>query len=231
LNQSEKILSFYKNLQLPHNLPHGVDILNPFFSKKVQDLNARFYNKYYSDQESRTYLIGINPGRFGAGITGIPFTDPIRLHDVLGFENDLDKKPELSSKFIYDIIAHIGGPELFFRSFYFTSVSPLGFVKDGKNLNYYDQNDLQDQLEPFMVDSMWQQVNSINTNRKVAFSLGQGKNFKYLENLNRKHGFFESIKPLPHPRWVMQYRLKRKLEFIDLYAEKLFPYLNGANEK
>lgn len=224
--QSEKILAFYNNLEIPVGLPDGVEILNPFTNEKVLEFNRLFYNKYYSDQFDRTYLIGINPGRLGAGLTGIPFTDPIRLQEVLGFENDLNKKPELSSKYIYDVIENMGGPKTFFKSFYFTSVSPIGFIKDGKNLNYYDQKDLQDCLEPFMVNAMWKQINTIDTNREVAYSLGQGKNFKYLEKLNQKHGFFNRIEPLPHPRWVMQYRLKRKMEFIDLYLKKIFPYIN-----
>ena len=224
--QSEKILAFYNNLEIPDGLPNGIEVLNPFTEKKVLEFNQLFYNKYYNDQFDRTYLIGINPGRLGAGVTGIPFTDPIRLQEVLGFENDLNKKAELSSKYIYDVIENMGGPNLFFKSFYFTSVSPIGFVKDGKNLNYYDQKDLQDQLEPFIVKSMQKQIESIGTNREVAFSLGQGKNFKYLEKLNQKHGFFNRIEPLPHPRWVMQYRLKRKMEFVDLYMKKLSSYIN-----
>lgn len=218
-------MSFYKNLKIPEGLPDGVGVLNPFTDEKVLKFNTLFYHKYYNDNFKRTYLIGINPGRFGAGVTGIPFTDPIRLQGVLGIENKLDKKSELSSKFIFDLIDYIGSPELFFGNFYFSSVSPLGFVKNGKNLNYYDQKDLQDQLEPFIVSSMQKQINSIDTNREVAFSLGQGKNFKYLEKLNKKHGFFKRIEPLPHPRWVMQYRLKKKQEFIDLYGEKLHQYL------
>jgi len=226
LLQSKKILAFYNNLKIPEGLPDGVGVLNPFTNDKVLKFNALFYQKYYTDNLKRTYLIGINPGRFGAGVTGIPFTDPIRLQEVLGIENDLDKKPELSSKFIFDLIDNIGSPELFFRSFHFTSVSPLGFVKNGKNLNYYDQKDLQDHLEPFMVNALWQQIKTIDTNRDIAFCLGQGKNFKYLEKLNRKHGFFDRVEPLPHPRWVMQYRLKRKDEFIALYGEKLHLHLN-----
>jgi len=224
--QSQIILSFYTHLKTPTGLPEGVGVLNPFSDEKVMSFNRLFYDKYYHDKLKRTYLIGINPGRFGAGVTGIPFTDPIRLQDVLEIDNNLDKKSELSSKFIFDLIDYIGNPELFFGSFYFTSVSPLGFVKNGKNLNYYDQRDLEEKLEPFMVDSMWKQINTIASNRDVAFCLGQGKNFKYFDKLNRKHGFFDRVQPLPHPRWVMQYRLKKKQDFIGLYGEKLHAYLN-----
>jgi len=58
-------------------------------------------------------------------------------------------------------------------------------------------------------------------NKKVAFSMGQGKNFKYLKQLNDQHGFFDQILPLPHPRWVMQYKLKSKEVYIDEYVTKL----------
>jgi hypothetical protein len=51
--------------------------------------------------------------------------------------------------------------------------------------------------------------------------MGQGKNYAFLNKLNQEHGFFEKIIPLPHPRWVMQYRLKRKKEFIREYVDKL----------
>jgi len=220
LLQSKKILAFYKNLETPQGLPEGVGVLNPFLDKTVLEINKLFYKKYYNDNKKRTYLIGINPGRLGAGITGIPFTDPIRLNDILEIENNFQKKSELSSKFVFDLIDNFGGAKKFFSNFYFSSVSPLGFVKDGKNLNYYDQKDLENKLEDFIVNSFWEQINTIDSNREVAFCLGQGKNFKYLNKLNAKHGFFNKIEPLPHPRWVMQYRSKRKQEFIDLYESK-----------
>ena len=44
---------------------------------------------------------------------------------------------------------------------------------------------------------------------------------KYFEKLNEEHGFFKQVLPLPHPRWVMQYRRKRLEEFVELYLEKL----------
>ncbi|MCK5703784.1 MAG: DUF4918 family protein, partial [Cyclobacteriaceae bacterium] len=55
----------------------------------------------------------------------------------------------------------------------------------------------------------------------VAFSMGKGQNFKYLKYLNKKYQLFDKVEPLPHPRWVMQYRLKRKAEFIHEYISKI----------
>ena len=213
------ILDFYSTLEVPVNLPVGVASLYPFSDKAVWDLNETFYNRFYSDKKSRTFLIGINPGRLGAGVTGIPFTDPVRLENVLNIKNDFQKKAELSSKFIFDVIESAGGSDTFFSNFYITSVSPIGFVKEGKNLNYYDQKDLEKALEGYIIDNLWKQINMLESNRGVAFCLGMGKNYKYLNKLNEKEGFFKEIIPLPHPRWVMQYRLKRKEEFILAYQK------------
>lgn len=219
--QSHAIISFYDHLSPPQNIPEDVTVLNPFLDQKVRTLVTRFYNKYYHDQNPRTYLIGINPGRLGAGITGLPFTDPIRLEGALGLQNEWPKKSELSSRFVFDLIDSFGGAEAFFNRFYITSVSPLGFLSQGKNLNYYDRLDLQLAVEPYAIKTLTDQLQSIRSNREVAFCLGQGKNYAYFNKLNEKHGFFKRVEPLPHPRWVMQYRLKRKMEFLDAYLLKL----------
>ncbi len=211
---------FYKKLKLPDSLPEGVEILNPFESDQVVSYMDAFYSKYYSDDNPRLFLIGINPGRFGAGVTGIPFTDPIRLESVCGIKNDLGKKQELSSVFMYDMINAYGGPDAFYGKCFFTSVSPVGFVMNGKNLNYYDIPELQKELESFMVDSLRKQLD-MGGLKKIAYSLGMGKNIKYLHYLNKKYHLFEEIKALPHPRWVMQYRLKRKDEFIEEYLKAI----------
>jgi len=71
------------------------------------------------------------------GITGIPFTDPVKL-EVLGIANDFQKKRELSSDFVYQMITAFGGANKFYQTFYISAISPLGFTKDEKNLNYYD---------------------------------------------------------------------------------------------
>ena len=76
---SDNILSFFKNLELNIELPHDIEVMNPFLDAATMQVCKQFYQKYYSDNNLRRMIIGINPGRFGGGITGIPFTDPIRL--------------------------------------------------------------------------------------------------------------------------------------------------------
>lgn len=179
-----------------------------------------FYEKYYNDQNPRIFIFGINPGRFGAGVTGVPFTDPIRLEKECGITNDFAKKPELSSIFVYQFIHAYGGLEQFYKHFYITSLSPLGFTKNGININYYDDRKLQEAVEPFIIESILTQQ-KFGTSRKVALCMGQGQNAKYFQKINDKYDFFEQIIPLPHPRWVMQYRRKRVEEFVELYVENL----------
>lgn len=225
MSLDRQITTFYSQLSSPRIKEKGVGILNPFVDSFVMELAEQFYKRFYRDYNPRVFLIGINPGRFGAGITGLPFTDPVRLQNELGIANDFDKKQELSSVFVYEIIEALGGPADFYRNFYFTSVSPLGFVKQGKNLNYYDIPDLQNELTPWMVAQMSKQVVGWGR-RDVAFSVGKGKNLKVLKDLNREHGWFERVESIPHPRWVLQYRRRQKDEILDEVIEKLSSTIN-----
>ena len=214
------VLSFLENLDPPNLVPPGVEVMNPYLNPHAWNATVQFYQKYYADNSPRILLVGINPGRFGGGITGIPFTDPINLERECGIENDFQKRTELSSRFIYTMIEHLGGVQKFYERFYITATCPLGFVKEGKNLNFYDLADLQNGWEQFMVECMFKQL-KFNSIRRIAFVMGRGKNFAYLQQINQKHRFFEDLEILPHPRWVMQYRLKRIDEFLDVYKTKL----------
>lgn len=217
-NWNQHILDFYKKLLPPSNLPAGVEVLLPFNEASVITTFTAFYNKYYADSHKRYAIVGINPGRFGSGVTGVPFTDPIRLQSECGIENSFAKKQELSSVFMYEMINAFGGPAAFYNRFYITSYSPLGFVMGGKNLNYYDDKNLAATIEPFAVDCMHEQL-QWGIHRTVAFCLGDGKNFAFLSKLNAKHQFFEKIIPLSHPRFIMQYKLKSKQDYIDKYLQ------------
>jgi len=215
---SDRILSFFSTLTLTATLPRGVQVLNPYQDKVAFDLCKQFYTQYYSDTYTRRIIIGINPGRFGGGLTGIPFTDPIKLQTVCKIQNDLAKKSELSSDFIYRMIDAYGGPEIFYKDFYFTSVSPLGFTRNQKNLNYYDDPKLTERLKPFMLDCLSKQL-EFGINATTAYCLGEGENYKFISRFNDKHHFFKAIIPLPHPRFVMQYKRKSLNVYIDRYLK------------
>ncbi len=217
---ADKLIEYYSTIEKPKKLIRGVELLYPFDQAEVIEAISSFYKQYLSDNNKRTLLIGINPGRLGGGITGIPFTDPIRLIEVCGIENEFDRKPELSSTFVYDMINNLGGPDEFYSKFLITSVCPLGFMKDGKNLNYYDDKKLEKVLEKYMLNNLRWHIELVQ-NDEICFSLGQGKNIAYLNYLNDKYKLFGKIEALPHPRWILQYRRKRLQEFLDLYKEKL----------
>ena len=223
-----KIIKFNESLKLTTPLPEGVQVMNPFAGITTRTLSEQFYLKYYNDTHHRVILLGINPGRFGAGVTGIPFTDPIRLEEKCGIPNNLEKKPELSSQFVYRMIDTFGGVEKFFSRFLVSAVSPLGFIKNGKNLNYYDSKILQQKLEPFIIGTLKQQIDfGIKTD--VAICLGEGKNYRYLSQLNDTHHFFREIIPLSHPRYIMQYKRKYLDHYISRYLEVLENTLLKAN--
>lgn len=217
---SQKILDYHFNLKTDIPLPKGIEWLYPYTESMTQSCMRAFYKKYYSDTRPRRLILGINPGRFGAGTTGVPFTDPVRMTDVCGISNDFPRRQELSSVFVYDVITAYGGCSAFCKDFYINSICPLGFLQNGKNFNYYDSVDLTKALEPLIMQHLKAQIKfGLNTDKVIC--LGQGKNLQYLEQLNTKHKLFDEIIPLPHPRWVMQYRLKYKEEYIGRYMDAL----------
>lgn len=221
MNFGEQIIDYYKNLKLPiKKLPNQIEWIENLFQPETQETLAIFYKKYFSDNNKRVLLLGINPGRFGAGVTGVPFTDPINLEEVCGIKNDFEKRFELSSKFIYDVVDAFGGAEEFFNRVYISSISPVGFIKNYKNINYYDDKELQEKLWEWMKLQIEKQLR-FGIIREVAYSIGSGKNLKVLQQMNEEEKWFKRVDSIPHPRWVMQYRLKRKQEFIDEYLQKI----------
>ena len=180
----------------------------------------RFLQKYFNDTRQRKLILGINPGRFGAGITGVNFTAPKQLKEECGIEHPFNKQSELSAEFIYAVINAYGGPAKFYKYFFIGSVCPLGFVKGGKNINYYDDKELQKAVEPFIVQSIEKQIN-FPVDASTCLCIGGERNFKYLSCLNEKYQWFQQIVPLPHPRFVMQYRRKQIPQFIQLYLDTL----------
>ena len=215
---ADYILDFLFHLKLPFKLPKGVEVMDVHQELHIREACIAFYKKFYDDDHPRHMMLGINPGRFGGGVTGIPFTDPIRLEKDCGIKNDFVKKQELSSIFIYDMIRVYGGAEKFYCNYYISAISPLGFVKDGKNLNYYDDKILKQRIEPFVIDCINKQL-SWGIIRDVCFCIGEGENLKYLQQLNDKYQWFKGIKPVSHPRFIMQYKLKQKQTYIQQYLD------------
>ncbi|MBS7566195.1 DUF4918 family protein [Mucilaginibacter sp. Bleaf8] len=222
---ADKVLSFNRSLVYTGGpLPQGIRILNPFQeSPQAISIAQQFYQKYYHDTNKRHIIVGINPGRFGGGITGIPFTDPKRLEKECGIRYEGSSAHELSSVYVYDVLNAFGGAAAFYKHFYISSVCPLGFTTvdakgKEKNYNYYDSKELTQAVYPFIVDSFKKQI-ELGIHTDVAFCFGNGKNEAFLCKLNAEYGFFGRIVALEHPRFIMQYKLPAKQFYIDKYLD------------
>lgn len=216
---AQQLIQFYKQLS-PPPVPRGFHVMHPQPNQEVMQVVKHFFEKFYSDNNPRRLLLGINPGRFGAGITGVNFTAPKQLKENCGIDHAWKKSSELSAEFIYDMITVYGGPSAFYANYFIGAVCPLGFMKNGKNINYYDDKKLQQAVTPFITMTIGKQLR-MGIKTDVCFCIGGEKNFKYLSGLNEKHGFFQKIIPLAHPRFIMQYRRKKKQEYIKEWLELL----------
>ena len=217
---AQSIIKFYKSLNAPADLPKTVEVLHPQADESVIQVVEDFYTKYYSDNNPRHLVIGINPGRFGAGTTGINFTGPKQLTEFCGIEHPFKLRSELSAEFIYEMITAFGGCEKFYGRFFITSVSPLGFVKNGVNLNYYDDPGLAASLRPWIIEKFREQL-LFAGKQKACICVGGEKNYKYLKGINDECGFFDRILPVAHPRFIMQYRRKQIQDYVREYLAAL----------
>ena len=222
---ADSVIQFFRELDFKGSLPDGISVMNPFRGNpEIIPMISQFYNKFYNDNSSRHLILGINPGRFGAGVTGIPFTDSKRLLEKCQLSIPGLNTFETSSVFIYEMIDAFGGVEEFYNKFFISAVCPLGFTSinnKGKsvNYNYYDSRKLMEAVLSFIKDSLIKQL-EFGINRDSCFCLGTGKNFKFLVQLNNEMRIFDRIVPLEHPRFIMQYRSKQKGVYIRKYLEE-----------
>lgn len=220
---ADKVIDFNRNLNYSGKLPEGFRVLNPYlYNPETLDVMQQFYRKYYNDEIERKFIIGINPSRHGAGVTGVPFTDTKRLESVCGIPMHSAHTHEISSVFIYDMIKEFGGPEAFYKQFYINSPFPLAIVRASKNgqwlnANYYDYPALFEAVQDFMIESLEKHINMGLDTSKV-FVLGK-KNAVFIQKLNQKAHLFDRIEILEHPRFIQQYKLKEKQSYIDRYLQ------------
>lgn len=220
-----QVVEFHKGLHLSKNLPKGIKTLNPFEeNEEVLATLHTFYGKFYDDDNARKIIFGINPGRLGAGVTGIPFTDTKRLSEICGIEIESINTHEPSSVFIYDLIAKFGGPEKFYGKYYINSVCPLGFIEQNKkgnwvNCNYYDYQELFLVLKDFIISSLKKQI-AFGIDTTTCYVLGK-KNAKFLSKINEEMKFFDTIVVFDHPRYIVQYKSRLKEDYLDEYLKYL----------
>lgn len=218
---ADKVIHFNQHLNYLGSLPDGFQVLNPYLDNpETMEVMQKFYHKYYNDNLQRKFIIGINPSRNGAGVTGVPFTDTKRLESVCGITMHSAHTHEISSVFIYDMIEAFGGVEEFYSKFYINSPFPLAIVKKSKdgnflNANYYDDKKLFEAVKAFMIDSLEKHI-SLGLDTSEVFILGK-KNADFLSKLNKEKKLFGKMTVLEHPRYIQQYKSKEKQMYIDKY--------------
>ncbi|MDR3078740.1 MAG: DUF4918 family protein, partial [Rickettsiales bacterium] len=52
----------------------------------------------------------------------------------------------------------------------------------------------------------------------LCYCIGSGENYSFLSKINREYKFFDTIIPLEHPRFIMQYNSERRDMFIEKYV-------------
>ncbi|MCY4779204.1 SMUG2 DNA glycosylase family protein [Sphingobacterium sp. UT-1RO-CII-1] len=226
-NLAKEIIEFNKKLAYNGALPNGFRVLNPYLENpETWKVMQEFYYKYYNDSKQRRFIIGINPSRHGAGVTGVPFTDTKRLASACGIFMKSAHTHEISSVYMYDMIEAYGGPDLFYAQFYINSPFPLAITREmthGKliNANYYDDKVLFEMVKPFMISSLKEHI-KLGLNTSEVFILGK-KNALFLDRINKQERLFGKMTVLEHPRYIQQYKSKEKDLYIDKYLTALQP--------
>ncbi len=222
---ADNVITFNRQLHYSGKLPQGFRVLNPYLDNpETMDVMQQFYQKYYNDSDRRRFMIGINPSRHGAGVTGVPFTDTKRLESVCGIEMKSARTHEISSVFMYDMIAQYGGAERFYKDVYINSPFPLAIIRQTKegswlNANYYDDPALFVMVKDFMIESLKSHI-SLGLDTTEVFVLGK-KNADFIGKLNKEANLFEKLTVLEHPRYIQQYKSRNKQLYIDRYMQAL----------
>ncbi len=246
-----RICQYYQNYRLPDieqflqkNLTQ-VRLLYPLENQATFASFCQFYQKFYHCAldslgssfvdfcSARHLIFGINPGRLGAGITGVQFTDTIRLAQDCGIAWHGPDSREPSAEFIYKMIAVYGRSKsnneiddrvaLFYNDFLIQSLLPLGFIryKGNKkiNFNFYENKELLSLCLKKIVEHIQELLSWDCFRTDTAFCLGSSKNFKILQQLNQEFQFFDQIIALEHPRYIMQYKYSQYQQYIDKYCQ------------
>jgi hypothetical protein len=220
---ADHVINFNRHLQYSDNLPEGFKVINPFKNNpETMNVMQKFYHKYYNDTTKRKFIIGINPSRHGAGVTGIPFTDTKRLKNVCDIEMKSAHTHEVSSVFMYDMIAEYGGADDFYKHFYINSPFPLAIIRHTKNdkwlnANYYDDPKLFEMVKDFMISTLKTHIKwGLETSE--VFVLGK-KNAGFVQKLNKDAQLFDRVSILEHPRYIQQYKSKEKQHYINKYLQ------------
>ena len=216
---SDRLFRFLTEFPLPPSLPESVEAYSPYHGPTPRALFQQFAQRYYTGNQPRVALLGINPGRLGNGRTGVAFTDPVALA-AWGIENDLPRRREPSSEFVQAVTEAMGGPEAFYQQFFLGSLYPLVLLRNGLNYNFYDSTAVTAALWPTMQQGLQQLVTEVGLARHAAICLGR-RNGLYFMKLNKELQLFDQVHILDHPRYLMQYKRRALADNVARYVEVL----------
>lgn len=187
---------------------HGICILSDFLLNK--DGIDTFWRTYYGGAVPRVVLCGINPGRHGAGKTGIPFLDFQSLSQLISGIDRQDS--ERTAGFFFQVVRQFG-VEAFFHSFYVTNVASVGFIRDGKNLNY---NELPASALEVVERNLIQEMEIIQPTHVISLGECVQQAVRKLLPVS-----VDCSMRLPHPSWITTYRAKETDKWAAHYLDVL----------
>ena len=228
---ASRLLRFNRRLaDVQLDLPKDYTIINPYrklFDEYGVKNMTSFYEKYYNDNYKRMMILGSSPARRRSAVSGVPFLDASLLKEVVYGNAESQYLNAFPSDFFYTIIMKFGGWKSFFSTFYMNFVCPLGIVRtksDGRvvNANYYEKKELCESMRPFLIKSLREQM-GLGIDASICYCIGCGENYRFLLDVNNQYGFFNTIIPLEHPRFIMQYNSKDR----DFYEKKYLSALKN----
>jgi len=212
----EEINNLYSNDEFRFIIRSAkLEILNGY--NENTNLVKRYFEHFYSNKYPDIVLCGINPGRNGAGKTGIPFLDFNSLSKIFKNVDRYDR--ERSSTFLYKVIEYFG-IEKFFNNFLLTNYSFLGFVQNKKNFNYYD---LPDDALRFIEKTFKYELKIIRPKYIISLSKEVHKSINFIEfdfSVNTDHY-------LPHPYYCSF--TSRENNYLQKYKNLLSELIKEVN--
>ena len=219
----EKILDnhqkFYKEITVGENkhiiesLSRGSISLLDGFIENIDIVNEFYKIVYQKNNVNRIVLCGINPGRNGAGKTGVPFIDNLSLSKILSKIEERDSEP--SAQFVWSVISKFNNFNEFFDSVYLTNISWLGFTKNGNNYQYYE---LENELRVEFIKGFVQEMNIVKPYAIIPLSIDVNKDINILKNKYNKN--WNVINRLNHPSWC-SFNTERANEWCNRYYEEI----------
>lgn len=176
-------------------------------------VSKSFAKAYCSSPKISVVLCGINPGRLGAGKTGVPFLDFASLSKLL--PEIIRHDTERSANFFFEVVEHFGAKE-FYANFHVTNISSVGFERAGSNVNYYD---LPEQALKYVYSAFFQEIMAVQPTVIISMAGSVHSTVKKLF-LNST---IDISTCLPHPNYCAfpKQRERCKARYIEVLSQHI----------